>query len=45
MGVVAFEGLHPCNPFRGLGPTPCDDEDASGGGPEGRKGEDGGASS
>ena len=32
MGVVAFEGLHPCNPPEGLGPKPGDDEGASGGG-------------
>ena len=45
MRVVAFEGLHPCNLFRGLGPTPDDDEGASGSGQEepGRKGEDGGS--
>ena len=30
--VVPWEGLHPCNPFRGLGPKPGGDEGASGGG-------------
>ena len=44
MRIVAFEGLHPCNPLEALGPTPGDDEGASGGGQEEREKTEGASS-